>query len=293
MATHRNVAHNWAHQTGNCRTGSRMFYDGPEIYSHGRHFMAGYLLNSTAAILADDRCSVSTSQHQRIIHSAVAFFPEVIRVCEATVTNVARRPEKAFQYILEDWKYRCDDAIRCANQAKLGTQIQSGFIATFRYYNEKCKNIAHKHSLTYDPWPDNLFKEERKIIEQREANRPMTVTAHQERRQYTREERIERFINGESNAIIHGNPSYLRLKPRKKEVVTSQGVTFPEEDARRAWPIIRRALKHLVDIDTRTTNLSFGPFRVDKLDENGLQVDCHTVQRDELIRFANTLGLEY
>jgi len=291
MATHSDVAHNWAHQTGNCRKGSRMFYDGPEIYSHGHHFMAGFLLDDNTVVLAEDSYSASTSKHQSLIHSAVAFFPEVIKVCEATVTNVARRPEKAYQYVLEDWDWRCREAIRDANNATLGTQIQDGFIATFQYYNEKCKNIAHKHSLTYDPWPDNLFKEERKIIEQRAANRP--ITAHQERRQYTREERIERFINGESNAIVRGNPSYLRLKPTKKEVVTSQGVTFPEEDARKAWPIIRRALKQQVDVDTRTTNLSFGPFHVDKLDENGLQAGCHTIQRDELIRFANTLGLEY
>ena len=83
MATHNEVAHNWAHQTGRAKNGPRMFYEGDRIYSHGRHHLIatfGTMPNGKACVLlnSEDR-SVSTNRHQSIVRRAI---PDSIPVFE-------------------------------------------------------------------------------------------------------------------------------------------------------------------------------------------------------------------
>jgi hypothetical protein len=50
MATHNEVAHAWAHQTGRCHRGHHMFYEGDTIYSYGHHFPIARLAATRAGV---------------------------------------------------------------------------------------------------------------------------------------------------------------------------------------------------------------------------------------------------
>jgi hypothetical protein len=76
MASHREVAHAWAHQTGRQRRGHHMFYEGRSIYSYGYHFEIARMVEAPSGravvLITADRYSVSTSQHTSIVRGAVS-----------------------------------------------------------------------------------------------------------------------------------------------------------------------------------------------------------------------------
>lgn len=64
--------HVWAQnsQSEGRRTDGRVFFDGPTLYSYGRHFALGHVMPDGATLLNADSYSISTSQHQRQTKSA-------------------------------------------------------------------------------------------------------------------------------------------------------------------------------------------------------------------------------
>lgn len=64
--SHDIVARNWARQTGKATRGFNVFYDGPTIYSYGRHYAIARLVyvNGKRVALVNSRgYSVSTAKH--------------------------------------------------------------------------------------------------------------------------------------------------------------------------------------------------------------------------------------
>lgn len=96
--------HVWAQNTQSegRRTDSRVFFDGPTLYSYGRHFALGHVMPDGVTLLNADSYSISTSNHQRQAASAVR--GRAVSVPELTdlVHSVAFRadPRKAPDSIL-------------------------------------------------------------------------------------------------------------------------------------------------------------------------------------------------
>lgn len=68
------VAHVWAQNNqAEGRSGNgQFFFDGPALFSYGRHFLAGFILPNGTALLNADSYSISTSRHQSYARSAVS-----------------------------------------------------------------------------------------------------------------------------------------------------------------------------------------------------------------------------
>lgn len=68
------VAHVWAQgrqEEGRTPGPGRVFFEGPRLYSYGRHFLTAYRLPDGAAFLNSARYSVSTSRHQSDARHAI------------------------------------------------------------------------------------------------------------------------------------------------------------------------------------------------------------------------------
>lgn len=82
------TAHIWAQgrQEEGRNPARRVFFEGPRLYSYGRHFLTGYRLPDGCAFLNSDRYSVSTSRHQRDAARAVRgrgySFPDLSKVAD-------------------------------------------------------------------------------------------------------------------------------------------------------------------------------------------------------------------
>ncbi len=67
------VAHVWAQNSqpsGRSHNG-QYFFDGPTLYSYGRHFAAGHIMPDGAALITSDSYSITTSRHVSRAHRAV------------------------------------------------------------------------------------------------------------------------------------------------------------------------------------------------------------------------------
>lgn len=68
------VAHVWAQNNqAEGRSGNgQFFFDGPALFSYGRHFLAGFIMPDGTALLNADSHSISTTRHQSYARSAVS-----------------------------------------------------------------------------------------------------------------------------------------------------------------------------------------------------------------------------
>ena len=86
-------------------------------------------------------------------------------------------------------------------------------------------------------------------------------------------------------------PVMLRLKGEKVE--TTKGATFPADDARKAWPVIKACYDAGRTWKRNGERLPMGVFQVDRIEGDGTIIaGCHTIRRNEVERFANQLGLQ-
>ena len=92
MATHNEVAHNWAHRTGRKAKGFNMYYEGDTIFSYGRHFpIARHIELETGhfILFTKDRHSVSTAKHITYTRRAIGYGnPALIEVPDVSAFNV-------------------------------------------------------------------------------------------------------------------------------------------------------------------------------------------------------------
>jgi hypothetical protein len=68
------VAHVWAqnNQDSGRSSNGQFFFDGPALFSYGRHFLAGFIMPDGTALLNADSYSISTTRHQSYARSAVS-----------------------------------------------------------------------------------------------------------------------------------------------------------------------------------------------------------------------------
>lgn len=67
------VAHVWAQQNqdeGRSNNG-QLYFDGKTIYSYGRHYPAGYVVDENTVLINSDKYSITTSKHLGYVYSAV------------------------------------------------------------------------------------------------------------------------------------------------------------------------------------------------------------------------------
>lgn len=71
MPSHRQVCHNWVAGKRTGTKGFNMFYDGPTIFSYGRHFPAAHKMDNGFYLVRSDHPSVSTAKHLGHIWHAI------------------------------------------------------------------------------------------------------------------------------------------------------------------------------------------------------------------------------
>ena len=98
MATHDDVAHNWAHGTGRKQNGHNMFYKGDAIYSYGSHFCIARFVRTCSGervvLFNASTYSVSTSKHQTIVARAIPEGIRTISVEEPDIYSHDRRSHR-------------------------------------------------------------------------------------------------------------------------------------------------------------------------------------------------------
>lgn len=113
----REVCHLWANQSRPAASGSNLFFDGPTLYSYGRHFPVASIVphpvtGRAIALFNRERYSNSTSKHQSYAHSAASHLTCHF-VCQRDVTT---KPRNAAQ--LDKMIRDAEEADKAEGEAK-------------------------------------------------------------------------------------------------------------------------------------------------------------------------------
>lgn len=320
FGTHAQLAHVWAQQNverGRSSDG-RMFFEGPTIYSYGRHYaIAKFSIDkkgNAIVLFNSSGYSVSTSKHRTLTRRAIS-------VPVIGVRDPERGPEFSIELIEADF-----------------AQLVKAYGAT-THAGRKAKLIREMNALNAEAntignalikgWrakalPKDLTKHAAKLVaadtakaEAAEAKRlvdieetitqaetvlgkPRVEWAAMWRAHFTPPltydcnevsawRRAMHYLTYDRDIIL------LRLYRTPTEqptlIETSRGAEFPVSAALRALPVIRRMKQQGKSWQRNGETLPLGAFQIDTIYPDGnVKAGCHLVTYDEIELIAKELG---
>ena len=293
------IAHLWANQSvSEARNPTYNFYfEGPKLYSYGRHYLAGNLINDNTAIINNYNYSVTTNKHTSNAYYALDrskfanyfFLPEPdvkIGKHHNHIVNV--------EYLFNAIKAN-SERVKTARSRKVDylNAIDSNK-AEIKLYCEvfKCKSVlttAHKNILNAES--EHLSEKYAKL----RASKIRKNKAIQAKNERTRKEKasieLQKWLSFEVHTTYQQDKIYLRIN--EDVIETTGGVNIPLSDAKLLWPLILHSYKNSYKWTNEDESFKIGYYKLNFIYENGdIKAGCHYIEFSELLKIAETLGLQ-
>lgn len=275
FSNHSEVCHVWAQQGQSEGRASRIFFEGPSIYSYGRHFEMARFVDANTVFITSRRYSVSTAKHLSMVRGAVS---------HKTVFEVPSFTDHAenVRHYIERARGTFDKAKRARTSTTYLLGVAKHTVTILREYLEQFPTpIPESHAelwtaLDHGTYLDSevqasLLKKER---EAKKAELESQRLAR-EAREREEQERLEKWIAGE---LGYGYFSAMRLRVKENEVETTHGARVPVIEARKLY----RALKAGVSVEGQQV----GYYRVTRVTDSELVIGCHNIPLSEVERIA-------
>lgn len=301
----REVAHYWANQVQAEGKAGNVFFDGPKLYSYGRHFVIARILPSTgerAAVFTKQGYSSSTAQHQSIARAAwggrfvwthdadhdAARNKHATQAAILAQLRAAETDRRILQRTRDGHKAK---AVRLANEF-------NEYLAALPEHERNCEPF----NLDADVLPnaqefidDGIQRAVADALRRNEALRAELADA------------ITRWRAGEDTRHgLHSLPPMLRLVRGKglhtggllregsaDVIETSHGAEIPASAAPVLWAIVQRvrnAAKAYIPEPARAEKLGHYTLKMIR-DDGSIVVGCHDIAYSELQGIAAQLGL--
>lgn len=287
--SHSQVCHVWAQQTQSEGRAGNIFFNGTEIFSYGRHFLAAKVhtvKGKRVALVNSWRYSPSTGKHLSEIRGALRglmpFF-ESSDVCDL------RKASKELDATAQGTIASALKRIRIVNQRGIDCEFES-ITEAFKETNELRKLLGKAQikpkKLDLDKVRAHL---EKRLARYHELNTPEMIEkrAQESARRSARQaelvmekqaESIRKWRNGESVHVYNLPHELLRIKG--DIVQTSRGAEVPLSAARQLY----RAIKAGQDV----RGLEVGHFTVTSVtpvgDDRLVRIGCHSILLSEAAR---------
>jgi hypothetical protein len=275
FSNHHEVCHVWAQQKQSEGKASRIFFDGPSIYSYGRHFEMARFIDANTVFVTTRGYSVSTAKHLSLVRGAVS---------HKTVFKSPHSPTTLkTSGITSNWQGEYFDK---AKRARTSTTYLLGVakhtVTVLREYLEQFPTpIPDSHAELWTALDRGTYLDgevqAQLLKKEREARKAELESQRLRREEKEREEqeRLEKWIAGE---LGYGYFSAMRLRVRENEVETTHGAKVPVIEARKLY----RALKAGIDV----AGQHIGHYTVTRLDTEEIIIGCHRIPLAEIERIA-------
>lgn len=303
------VAHAWSRQDQEHgreadKRGGRIFFEGPTIYSYGRHFPIAtfYQRKGKEKIVLFTLRSYSntTSAHMGAARGAVSHFR--IIYCES--------PTDAENGIHGDnMRHWETSAQALANRLAKATKPEKYLhqIARIRANMMEYAEYFGISKVYYQATGGRKTKFRYILIESKEAGTKATAKEIAARKKYDAEqakarakreaEALEAFRKGESDHVWDSDWTYLRLRliPGGQVVETSNGITIPLEEAREYFfrlQSIRAKCKNSQEYNLfgAPEGMKFQGYALRSAGPVYFEIGCHKITWGELESLANAVG---
>lgn len=272
-ANHNTVAHAWANQTGKHTRGFNMFYDGPTIYSYGRHFAVAKLYPEQGIVLFTSRgYSVSTAKHKSIVSRAI----DHTRYTVIPVRNVTGDHDANHAEMIRQIGELMQQSARARAAWKKTMYMDNA---------EKLRVAANLYrdafKLTKQPKLPNLEAVDKAATKLRKIAETARKEAEQRQREYARQakltdrDRLRDWLQGADVYPPRTLRPYVRIKNNRLE--TSWGATVDAKPAIAAYRLAKRCRKTGKGFEPAAPH-KIGDFTLRAIDKTGaIQVGCHNV----------------
>lgn len=309
LRNHQEVAHVWAAQSQSEGKSANMFFDGPSIFSYGRHFEIARFVRPETVLFNERGYSSSTGKHKSITlravsHCTVFTVPSFddhqanaayyLKTCLEARESIKRarigisyRLERLQSFLDESFKYICLFKVT-GKDARAIRKLHRSNILTV----EELKILEERETK----WKENeKVKEERARLkwEKENAERAAYYKALQEKQETMRlayeswKEEIDALnvaawkAGYDSRLDLFDLPVMLRIKDR--DIETSHGAYVPIEDAKILWA------KLTASEDLK--GFQIGHYTVSGIRNQNLIIGCHTIPLREVAKMACVLNL--
>ncbi len=292
MASHNQVAHAWAHQTGRQTKGHNMFYVGDTIYSYGYHYAIARLITMTSGecvvLMNSNGYSVSTNKHKSIVSRAVSHLT-IIEVPYVLATN-AEACQANFEYLVKS----AADWVAKARRARLyGDSYLSRALGFIRDANEYNRLFALGFSTVtlegLSGFTEEIAEKARMTLLARARQREEEEAARHAREAVKR----EAWLAGESNGFYgrdRAGGAYGRIVGDKLQ--TSLGADVPLSHAIRVFRFVKLCRERKEGWRRNGKTIRVGHFHVDSVDAHGnFMAGCHSFNWPEVERLARLAGV--
>ena len=300
-------AHVWAAQSQPTGRSGTMLFDGPTIYSYGRHYPIASFQRGIVLFNSDSSTMTTSGKHKPAVHSALrGLGVRVIQVPGRYVTGSG--PRDALAALVARREECLERAMRSRKYADMAREDAG-----------RAEDDARAYAAAFDlpapvfaPADDAAIKA--RIAAQRAAAKVENAKRAAERAEYERlravelakrEERWQHvlaawrthcaYADGELPAPrrvsdYHDKPTAIRLSRDGTEVETSRGASVPIADARKVWGLISYCKAHGAYAGGPDT-APVGAFSLRSIDAGGTAViGCHTLEYAETLAFATAQG---
>jgi hypothetical protein len=321
VRTHE-IGHLWAHQSQDRADASNMSFNGVNFRSY-QACIASIVTNKKgdkAYLLSSRKWSVTTSQHQSDVRSAIPNDAKIIYCLDPTVGNgrmyvpvgndeeydenkhgwmddpEGKHPDHNKN--LEYWRGTFDGELETANKSRepKKTRLMQEAAATLEQMREYAAFFGLK-KVKYPKMPVNK-DELASLIETRERQKAKAEAARKKRIEEQNKEKI-----AEAKEYMHDwlvDPTvryndYFRFLPTELRIVgdeieTSRGARFPVTHAKRGLALVESVIARGEEWRRNGQTCKLGFYQIDNIEANGtVHAGCHTVPYAAIARVREAI----
>lgn len=258
--TNQQIPHVWYYQEKESAKGSNLFFEGPIIYSYGRHFPIATLKNDVV-FFTTDTYSVTTAKHISLVRQAIPSFTTII---------YCKHPDEASNGYhsknIESFKRTLESIKKDLGKArKKETHIQnlsSTYNNVVKYYNHFSLDTSEYSEI------QELINSPEAVLLLTQKEKELTKAA-----KLKQEEKVKEWLNGETDYLP--NISFDLLRVRNGNIETTRGLTFDLQECELFHRFIDKATE-------------FKHYRIVRKDDV-LHIGCHKFKTAYLKEFGNKL----
>jgi hypothetical protein len=275
--TNTQLAHVWAQQSQSYGKSRSMFFEGRDIFSYGRHYLAGRFYPEKGVILLNSNSySITTVKHmldiRRAVYDQKYFYTsdpsDPRKSLEESVGNIANKIMEMFFKL-----YPTENGFRW-------------ILSEISEHNQLCDIFKVKEQITLDPQLVQDIKDQIKfrdliksknnspeVLAKREALKNKKLELARVANLAKLNEDIIKFRNGETCTFGVRNLRPMILRAKGEVIETSGGAEVPVLAARLLLEKIKNGKK--------VEGLKVGEFTVTSFDGDRLKIGCHDIEIKE------------
>lgn len=286
--TSQQCVHVWAQQTQReGRNSNRsIFFEGPSIYSYGRHFEMARFIDGVVLVNCA-RYSVTTSKHQSWVRQAITQYTSFeVPSMEDHSANIV--------YLIDEARAQYDKATKarvngvwCIRNAREMVQQARAYLNVF------CAPVPASHLEVWCKLREDRYlasEVEEAILRRAQEAQSKEEQARQAREAKQRAQEAEQLEKWKAGESVGRYFVTTALRVKGDVVQTSRGAEVPIIEARKLYKLIKRMQIDLgagvPEVDYRCTGARVGHFTVSHLTREAIVIGCHTIPLDEIERIA-------